>query len=110
MVEPIELPTIGGFYAVANSLTVELDGQGVRTERRLLGLVLIRHQAPARDIARLSVAESYASQTGSKYETFYRVEVVLRNGRKFAVADSLRGRAAADHMLATIASRTGYRK
>ena len=101
---------LGGFYAVANSLTVELDGQGVRTERRLLGLVLIRHQAPARDIARLRVAESYASQTGSKYETFYRVEVVLRNGRKFAIADSLRGRAAADHMLATIASRTGYRK
>lgn len=101
---------LGGFYAVANSLTVELDDRGVRSERRLLGLMLIHHQAPASDIARLHVAESYSTQTGSRHETFYRIEVVLKGGKKLTVADSLPGRPAADHMLALIAQKTGYRK
>jgi hypothetical protein len=87
---------------------VELDGRGIRTERRLLGLMLVHHQAPATDIARLRVAESYSTQTGARQETFYRIEVELRNGKRLAVADSLRGRAAADHLLASIASQTGY--
>ena len=99
---------VGGFYAVANSLSVELDGRGIRTERRLLGLMLVHHQAPATDIARLRVAESYSTQTGARQETFYRIEVELRNGKRLTVADSLRGRAAADHLLASIASQTGY--
>lgn len=101
---------LGGLYAVANSLTVELDGRGVRTERRLLGLMLIHHQAPARDIARLQMSESYTVTTGTKQETFFRIDVVLKNGKKLTVSDSLSGRAAADQLLASIAAQTGYRR
>ena len=96
------------FYLLCNSLRVQLDRQGLRTERRLLGLMLVRHQAPAQDIARLVVRESYSSQSGTQHVTFYRIQVEMKNGKKITVADSLRGRAAADHLLAELGAATGY--
>jgi hypothetical protein len=99
-----------GFYALCNSLRVQLDRDGLHTERRLLGLILTWNRAPARDIARLVVKESYSSQTGTRHVTFFRVQVELKNGKKIAIADSLRGREAADQLLASIASATGYRR
>ncbi len=98
----------GGFYAVANSLSVELDGRGIRTERRLCGLMLVHHQAPASDIVRLRSTVSYTVQTGSRQDTFYRVEVELQTGKKLTIADSLRGAQAAEALLAAIAAQTGY--
>jgi hypothetical protein len=98
----------GSLYAVANSLRVELDSRGVRTERRLWGLMLVHHQAPASDIVRLRSAVSYTVQTGSRQDTFYRVEVELHSGKKLTIADSLRGTQAAEALLAAIASQTGY--
>lgn len=95
-------------YLLCNSLRVQLDHQGLRTERRLLGLMLVRHQAPAQDIARMVVRESYSSQTGTQHVTFYRIQVEMKNGKKITVADSLRGRAAADHLLAQLGAATGY--
>lgn len=98
----------GGVYAVANSLSVELDARGIRTERRLCGLMLVHHQAPASDIARLRSAMSYTVQTGSRQDTYYRVEVELRTGKKLTIANSLRGAPAAEALLAAIAAQTGY--
>lgn len=96
------------FYLLCNSLRVQLDRQGLRTERRLLGLMLVRHQAPAQDIARLVVRESYSSQSGTQHVTFYRIQVEMKNGKKITVADSLRGRAAAEQLLAVLGAATGY--
>ena len=96
------------FYLLCNSLRVQLDRQGLRTERRLLGLMLVRHQAPAQDIARLVVRESYSSQSGIQHVTFYRIQVEMKNGKKITVADSLRGRAAAEQLLAVLGAATGY--
>lgn len=101
---------VWGFYALCNSLRVQLDRDGLQTERRLLGLKLAWHRVPARDIARLAVKESYSSQTGTRHVTFCRVQVELKNGKKIAIADSLRGREAADQLLESIASATGYRR
>ncbi len=97
-----------GFYALGNSLTVLLNRQGLRTERRLLGLMLAWQRVPASDIARLSIRESYSSQSGHKSTTFYRVQVNLRSGGRVTIADSLRGRPVAEQMLARIAKATGY--
>ena len=99
---------VGCFYALANSLTVELDARGVRTERRLCGLMLIHQQAPASDIRRVREAVSYTVQTGARQDTFYRLEVELHSGRKLTIADNLRGRQAAEALLASITAQTGY--
>jgi hypothetical protein len=97
-----------GVYTLANSLTVQLDRRGIRTERRLCGLMLIHHQAPAHDILRLREAVSYTVQTGSRQETFYRLEAELRLGKKLTIADNLRGRQAAEALLSAICAQTGY--
>lgn len=97
-----------GFYALCNSLTVQLDRQGLRTERRLLGLMLAWQRVPAKDIARLHIKESYTQQSGHQHTTFFRVQVHLRNGKSVTIADSLRGRPVAEQMLATLAKATGY--
>lgn len=99
---------LAGFYALANSLTVELDARGVRTERRLCGLMLIHHQAPASDIRRVREAVSHTVQTGARQDTFYRLEVELHSGRKLTIADNLRGRQAAEALLASITAQTGF--
>lgn len=98
----------GGVYAVGNSLSVELDSRGIRTVRRLCGLMLVQHQAPASDIARLRSAVSYTVQTGSRQDTYYRVEVELHSGKKLVIAGGLQGPQAAEALLAAIASQTGY--
>lgn len=97
-----------GFYAVSNSLTVQLDREGLRTERRLLGLMLAWQRVPAKDIARLRIKESYTQQSGHQHTTFFRVQVHLRNGKSVTIADSLRGRPVAEQMLARVAKATGY--
>lgn len=99
---------VWGFYALCNSLTVQLDRQGLRTERRLLGLVLAWQRVPAKDIARLYIKESYTQQSGNQHTTFFRVQVNLRNGKSVTIADSLRGRPVADQLLAAVAKATGY--
>lgn len=99
---------VWGFYALCNSLTVQLDRQGLRTERRLLGLVLAWQRVPAQDIARLHIKESYTQQSGHQHTTFFRVQVHLRNGKSVTIADSLRGRPVADQLLAAVAKATGY--
>lgn len=95
-------------FSLANSRRVELGTRGLRTERRLLGLLLSWHQVPPQDIARLDLKESYTTQTGSRSTTFYCVQVVLRDGQAITVADSLRGRKAAEHLVRTLARGTGY--
>ncbi|HCE94978.1 MAG: hypothetical protein A2Z90_19065 [Burkholderiales bacterium GWA2_64_37] len=97
-----------GFYAVSNSLTVQLDREGLRTERRLLGLMLAWQRVPAKDIARLRIKESYTQQSGHQHTTFFRVQVHLRNGKSVTIADSLRGRPVAEQMLDRLAQATGY--
>jgi len=99
---------VGSFYALANSLQVQLDQDGLRTERRLLGLMLKWHQVPAREVVRLRVAESYSVETNGRREVYFRIDAELRGGKKIAIAQDLLGHKEADVMLQTIGSATGY--
>lgn len=99
---------VAAFYALANSLRVQIDHEGLRTERRLLGLMLRWHQVPGPEIARLRVVESYSVESNSRRDVYYRIEAELRSGKKITVAQDLQGRRHADRMLASIGSATGY--
>lgn len=102
------LVLLGSFYALANSLHVQLDHNGLRTERRLLGLMLRWHQVPPHDIARLRVVESYTVESNSQRDVYYRITAELRGGRQLTIAQDLKGRAQADKLLASIGGWTGY--
>lgn len=114
LVFPIVFGTLGGallayaLFSLTNSLRVELGTRGLRTKRRILGLMLHWRQVPPQDIARLRVKESYTTQTGTRSTTIYRVQVELRNGQAITVADSLRGRETAEHLLRALVRGTGY--
>jgi hypothetical protein len=99
---------VGAFYALANSLRVRIDHAGLRTERRLLGLMLQWHEVPGTEIARLRVVESYTVESNHRRDVYYRIEAELRGGKKITVAQDLQGRQDADRMLASIGSATGY--
>lgn len=99
---------VAAFYALANSLRVQIDHEGLRTERRLLGLMLQWHQVPGPEIARLRVVESYTVESNNRRDVYYRIEAELRSGKKITVAQDLQGRKDADRMLAAIGSATGY--
>lgn len=104
------LVVLGAVYGMGNSLTVHLDRQGLRTERRLLGLASFRSAASASEVARLEIQESYSTTTGGNKETYYRLQAVLASGKGITVADSLRGRAAAQQLLSSLCRQTGYTK
>ena len=99
---------LASFYALANSLRVQLDHTGLRTERRLLGLMLRWHQVPPHDIARLRVVESYTVESNGNRQAYFRIVAELRGGRQLTIAQDLKGRAQADKLLASIGGWTGY--
>ena len=99
---------LASFYAIANSLRVQLDHTGLRTERRLLGLMLRWHQVPPHDIARLRVVESYTVESNGNRQAYFRIVAELRGGRQITIAQDLKGRAQADKLLASIGGWTGY--
>jgi hypothetical protein len=96
-----------GFFALCNSLRVQLDGQGLRTERRLLGLMFAWHHVPRSDLRGLQLVQSYSSQSGAEHTVWYRIRVVLKSGKTITVADSLGGKAVADQMLQALSDATG---
>jgi hypothetical protein len=96
-----------GFFALCNSLRVQLDGQGLRAERRLLGLMFAWHHVPRNGLRGLQRVLSYTSQSGAEHTEWYRIRVVLQDGKTITVADSLEGKEVADQMLQTLTKATG---
>lgn len=99
---------VWGLYAVANSLRVQLDRQGLHTERRLLGLMMAWQRIPAAEIVRLGLRETFSVQDSKRRTTFYRLQAELQNGKRVTLADSLEGRSNADRLLARVVAETGY--
>ena len=96
-----------GFFALCNSLRVQLDAEGLRTERRLLGLMFAWHQVPRNGLRGLQRVLSYTSQSGAEHTEWYRIRVVLQDGKTITVADSLEGKEVADQMLHMLTKASG---
>jgi hypothetical protein len=96
-----------GFFALCNSLRVQLDGDGLRTERRLLGLMFAWHHVPRGGLRGLQRVLSYTSQSGAEHTEWYRIRVVLQDGKTITVADSLEGKEVADQMLQALSDASG---
>lgn len=95
-------------YSLTNSLHVQLDQQGLKYQRRILGVLVSNVEVPRSQIKKLGYKESYSTTSGSKHETVYRVQVELVSGKTYTLVDSLKGRATADQMLESVSLLTGY--
>lgn len=96
-------------WAMANRLSSELDRQyGLRSERRLLGLVVARRRLAARDIRGLRARLAWTMRSGKREQAYYRLQVRGDDGRAITIADGIPGRATAERLLRELGTQTGF--
>lgn len=99
---------LGGLYELTNSLRVHIDRQGLRAERRVLGLITARHHAPAGQVVGLRLKEGSSTRSGSATVANYSVLAELADGKRVTLAEGVRGKAAALQLLRTVQTASGY--
>lgn len=94
-------------WELATRRQIELDRQyGLRSERRLLGLVIARERIPAREIRALTAGLTWSSG-GASAPNAYRIQVRTLDDRKVTLVDRVPGRGAAERLLREIGTNTG---
>jgi len=88
------LATLGGVYALGNSVEVLVSPRGISVTRRLFGLPLHKH-LPLGEIQGLE--KRIGAQAGSR--AFYRVYANGRKGGRTLLADALPSASAADYLM-----------
>jgi len=96
-------------YLPANSLTVEVSPSGIRTVRRVFGLVCSRRELKCADIASLEAQIAARYQGLFSAEPYFRLVARHATLRKndLVVAESLKGEALMTQMQALIARHAG---
>jgi hypothetical protein len=97
-------------FAVGNRRQSILNAQqGIRMERRLLGLRTSFTQCPAHDVQQLAIRLAYTQILGyGPGEQIYTLYAQLRNGRRLTLADSISGQPAARLALREVARLSGF--
>jgi hypothetical protein len=104
---------IGGGIATASlynllvALRVRIDQAGVQTERRLLGVPAGGVTLPRREIACLSLKQSYSANSGGKHTVFFKLQAQLDGGRAVKIGHNLAGRETAKQTLEDLCELTG---
>lgn len=96
-------------YSLGNSLRVQIDGQGLRAERRVFGIPVAQHRFARRELRHFALRQSYQTQTGTRRETTYRLVVETTTGRAITVADSLDGQPLAEALLERLSEQCGLK-
>lgn len=105
---------LGGIVALASlhslftSLRVQLDHNGLISQRYWLGVPCGRHQIPRADIRTLQIATSYSAQSSKGYRDVCKIYAVTRSGKKILIAMNLKGRDTAQLALEAIGGLSGY--
>ncbi|MEN0037417.1 MAG: DUF3592 domain-containing protein [Cellvibrio sp.] len=105
---------IGGFIALLclkllfSSLRVQLDANGLISERYWLGIPIGRDQIPRTEIVKLQINTSYKAQSSKGYTEVCKIRALTRSGKKIPVAVNLQGRDTAQVALEAIGSLSGY--
>lgn len=78
-------------YLLLNTLTVTLEGNELRSVRRLLGIPVSDKRLSRYDLRTLEPAQVMSSQSGGRHTVHYRIEARDSTGRSLTVATGLRG-------------------
>lgn len=115
---PIFLPylfIIIGFIATAVCLhsfmytqRIEIDRNGIRLERRYLGLFTVRRNVVNANVHHLNLKQSYSTQHEGKYKIFFKVQACLNQGKPISITGSIPGEVIAQYWLERICQQTGY--
>ena len=89
------------------SLRIQLDHNGLISQRYWLGIAIGRDQIPRADIAKLQITAGVRGNGAKGYQELYKIHALTHNGKKILVAMNLEGRATAQTALEAIGSLSG---
>lgn len=98
----IIFPLIGGLcallgaYAFANSLSVSIRADGIRSQRTLLGYKFKEQFVPSYSFSKFKAKTSHSTSSGSDTTQYYSIIARGKSGEKATVAENLKGKQAAD--------------
>ena len=103
------LVLLQGLWRLLSGRHVELDRQyGLRSEQRLLGLVVARERIPAREIRALTASVvGWTSVGRSSAPVAYRIQLRTRGDRKITLVDRVPDRGAAEQLLRELGTSAG---
>ena len=90
------------------SLRIQLDHNGLISQRYWLGIAIGRDQIPREEIAQLQLTAGVRGNGAKGYQELFKIHALTRSGKKILVAMNLPGRATAQTALEAIGSLTGY--
>jgi hypothetical protein len=90
------------------SLYVQLDHNGLISERYWLGMAIGRDQIPRADIKKLYIDISARGQSAEGYQEICKIIALTRDGKKILIAMNLKGRDTAQLALEAIGGLSGY--
>lgn len=90
------------------SLRVQLDHNGLISERYWLGIPIGRNQIPRAEISKLQIATSYSTQSSKGHQDVCKLIALTHDGKKILVAINLQGRDTAQLALESIGGLSGY--
>lgn len=102
------LLALGGVFALANSLRVEISSRGLTTVRRVLGYGYSRY-APLEAIKSVESKIGSQSSSGGRINVRYQLIAHINDGRKITVGSSIPGRPLADHLAQLLREACGLR-
>lgn len=90
------------------SLHVQLDHNGLISERYWMGMPIGRDQIPRADIKKLYIDISARAQSAKGYQEICKIFALTRDDKKILIAMNLKGRDTAQLALESIGSLSGY--
>ncbi len=91
------------------SLRIQLDHNGLISQRYWLGIAIGRDQIPRAEIAKLQLTAGLRGNGDKGYQELYKIHALTQSGKKILIAMNLQGRATAQTALEAIGSLSGYR-
>lgn len=92
------------------SLLIQLDHNGLVSERLWLGVIVGKDKIPRAEITKLQLDLSYRAKSAEEQTEMYKIHALTRSGKKVIIAMNLKGRDTAQLALESIASLTGYKR
>lgn len=104
------LITLAALYMVFKSLDVTVEGNTIRSTRRILGIPVRRCELSRSSFRRFDLRESLKTQSGGKHVTYYKVVGIGRDEQTIVLGEGFRGQSQARAATAFLARELGLRE
>lgn len=103
----ISIPLIVlSLYMIFNSLSIEVNPQGVKTQQKILSFSF-NSETKVADIADIIIKKGMTSTDGNTSHVWYGISMILKNGSDVAIGDNLEGSSYAESIRQKMISNLG---